>query len=137
MKTHAISIKWIKNLVFSSPFLLNSTYLDGESNPDLSIGLNPKKMLLVSLAGCTGMDVVSLMLKMRVQFTDFSIDINAELNDDNPQVYTQMNVVYTINAPVEDLEKINKAVYLSKTRYCGVSSMLEKNNPITFSIELK
>ncbi len=133
---HSVSIEWVKDLVFSSPFLQKGSYLDGEKKPEDSIGMSPKKMLLVSLLGCTGMDVVALIKKMRVQFTDFILEVTAELSDEHPVVYTSMHIVYKVNAPLEDLEKIEKAVMLSKTRYCGVSAMLQKNNPITFSIEL-
>ena len=133
---HTVSIHWLKDLVFTSPFLEKGSYLDGETKVEDSIGMSPKKMLLVSLLGCTGIDVIGLMRKMRVQFTDFTLEVTAELNDKHPIVYTSMHIVYKVNAPEEDLDKINKAVNLSKTRYCGVSAMLQKNNTITYSIEL-
>jgi len=133
---HNVSINWIKDLIFSSPFLEKGSYLDGEKKDEDSIGMSPKKMLQVSLIGCTGMDVVSLMKKMRVQFTDLSIEVSAELGEENPIVYTSMHIVYKVNAPIEDLDKINKAVSLSKTNYCGVSAMLQKNNPISFTVTL-
>lgn len=95
-------------------------------------GPNPKPLMLSALAGCTGMDVVSVLTKMRANFSDFSIDVEADLSDEHPRVYTEIRVHYFIK--INEPEKMEKAVNLSKDTYCGVSAMLAKICPVKFEI---
>lgn len=97
-------------------------------------GPSPKKLLLSSLAGCTGIDVVSLLNKMKVNFSDLSIATDAELTEEHPKVFTHINVVFSIKILEEDQPKVEKAVTLSKEKYCGVSAMLQKNCPVYYKI---
>lgn len=98
-------------------------------------GPSPKKILLSALAGCTGMDVVSLLKKMRVSFTDFEMDIDADLTEEHPKVYSEIRILYRVFGTQLNKDKVKKAVDLSQEKYCGVSAMLEKNSPITYNIE--
>lgn len=86
-------------------------------------GPRPKVLMLVSLAGCTGVDIVMILNKMRVEFSDFSIDVDAELSDTEPKVYTSVRLTYKIKVKKEDESKVEKAVDLSQNKYCGVSMM--------------
>ncbi len=89
----------------------------------------------MSLAGCTGMDVVSLLKKMRVTFEDLKISVDANLTDEHPKIYDAMHITYKFWGVKEaDHTKVEKAVTLSKERYCGVSAMLEKASKLTFEI---
>lgn len=97
-------------------------------------GPNPKPLILSALAGCTGMDMVSTLTKMRAQYSDLSIEVDADLTDEHPRVYSEIRVVYKIRVPESDKEKVEKAVKLSKTKYCGVSAMLEKVCPVKSKI---
>ncbi|MFY8021593.1 MAG: OsmC family protein [Bacteroidia bacterium] len=97
-------------------------------------GPRPKALLLSSLAACTGMDIVSLLEKMRVNYSDFALNVKADLSDEHPKVYTQIYLEYKIKVKPEDKEKVEKAVDLSKHKYCGVSAMLSKVCPIDFKI---
>lgn len=97
-------------------------------------GPSPKPLLLSALAGCTGMDVVSLLNKMRVPFSDFSISIKANLTDEHPRVYDEATMVYQIKIAEADHDKMEKAVTLSKEKYCGVSAMLGKAFTIKWEI---
>ena len=98
-------------------------------------GPSPKKLLLGTLAVCTGMDVVSLLNKMRVVFSDFSILTTAELTDEHPKVFSTISITYRIKTDERYHSKMEKAVNLSQEKYCGISEMLKKNNPINFNIE--
>ncbi len=101
-------------------------------------GASPKPFLLMSLAGCTGMDVVSLLKKMRVDFGDLKISVDANLTDEHPKIYDTMHITYKLWGVKEsDHAKVQKAVNLSKERYCGVSAMLEKGSKLTFEIVYK
>lgn len=98
------------------------------------LGPKPKPMLLVSLAGCTGMDVVSLLKKMRVDYDDFKIEVSGELTEEHPKYYHKISVEYHIWGKNVDTAKVEKAVNLSKERYCGVSFMLAKSSEIEYKI---
>ncbi|MEP7230034.1 MAG: OsmC family protein [Ginsengibacter sp.] len=88
-----------------------------------NLGTSPKILMLVSLAGCTGVDVVGILNKMRVNFSDLSINIEAHLTEEHPKIYDDVIVIYTIKVDKENEEKVKKAVDLSQETYCGVSKM--------------
>lgn len=90
-----------------------------------NIGTRPKALMLVSLAGCTGFDIVSILNKMRVSFSDFSISVDGHLTETEPKIYDTVVINYTIKVSKEDEPKVEKAVKLSKEKYCGVSKMFE------------
>jgi putative redox protein len=97
-------------------------------------GFRPKQLLLASLAGCTGMDVESLLVKMRVEHTDFTMQIEGDLSDEHPKQYTEIRLTYSIKVSAEDHEKVEKAITLSQDRYCGVSAMLKNVCPVIWNI---
>ena len=97
-------------------------------------GPSPKPLVLTSLSGCTGMDVVSLLKKMRVDYENFSIEIEASLTEEHPKYYDKIHVVYSIKVKSEDEGKVKKAVDLSQERYCGVSYMLSQSSELTYEI---
>ncbi|MDN5201456.1 OsmC family protein [Fulvivirgaceae bacterium BMA10] len=132
---HKIKSSWVNKLAFDS--YIDKHLLRMDTNGTLSddTGPSPKKLLLSSLAGCTGMDVVSLLNKMRVPFTGLDIEVEADLTDEHPIVYSEIRLVYKIFGDDLDHDKVEKAVRLSQERYCGVSAMLRKNSPITYRIE--
>ena len=103
---------------------------DGGTNS----GPRPKQLMLSALAGCTGIDVVSLLNKMRVEFSNFSIDTEANLSADHPKIYSDVKLIYRISVKPEDQEKVEKAVNLSKEKYCGVSAMFGKFAKMDFEI---
>lgn len=92
--------------------------------------------MLVALAGCSAMDVISLFLKMRVRFDKISIDVTAETSDTIPMVYTAFHATYHIDGNIGDAAKIEKAIRLSQEKYCGVGLMMKKIGPITYDILL-
>jgi putative redox protein len=101
----------------------------------LDSGPAPKKLMLGTLAACTGMDVVSLLRKMRVEFSDFSIQTKAELAADHPKIFTKVCLIYRIRVEEKDRQKVEKAIKLSQETYCGISAMLSKSSPIEYRIE--
>jgi putative redox protein len=98
------------------------------------LGPKPKPMLLVSLAGCTGMDVVSLLKKMRVDYDDLKIEVTGELTEEHPKYYYKIMVAYHIWGNNIDKAKVEKAVNLSQERYCGVSYMLAKSSDLKYKV---
>ena len=100
-------------------------------------GPKPKPLLLLSLSGCTGMDVVSLMDKMRVEYADFEVKVDAELAEEHPKYYTKIHLTYSLKTKPEYHEKIKKAINLSQDRYCGVSYMLTESSELTHEIDFQ
>lgn len=99
-------------------------------------GPSPKQLLLVSLAGCTGIDMVSLLRKMRADFAELHIAVSGKLTEEHPRYYDRIHVVYTVLGMHEEARpKMEKAVHLSLTRYCGVTAMLAKAAEITHEIK--
>ncbi len=88
-------------------------------------GSRPKILMLVSLAGCTGLDVVGILKKMRVKFSDFSINVEGHLTDSMPTTYHKVIVHYSVKISKEDEPKFLKAVNLSEEKYCGVTKMFK------------
>jgi len=100
-------------------------------------GTKPMEMVLMSLGGCTGMDVLSLLKKMRVDIDDFRIEISAERADEHPKVYTEIHIKYIFKGDGIDEDKVKKAINLSQDKYCSVSAMLGKTAEITHDIKIK
>lgn len=99
-------------------------------------GATPMELVLFALGGCTGMDVESLLQKMRTPADDFRILISAQRRKDHPQVYTKIHLTYQFWGENLNSDNIQKAVELSRQKYCSVMAMLAKAVEITYSIEL-
>ncbi|MCB0516786.1 MAG: OsmC family protein, partial [Bacteroidetes bacterium] len=100
------------------------------------LAASPKKVFLTTLAGCTGMDVVSILQKMKVDFSSFSITAKAEISEEHPKVFTEITLTYQFQSDIDNLDKIKKAIQLSQNKYCGISAMLKKVCPIYYSVEI-
>jgi putative redox protein len=99
-------------------------------------GPRPKQILLASLGGCTGMDVVSLLDKMRVKYEGFSITAQGEASSEHPKVYTSIHLIYEFRGKGLPEDKLRKAVDLSQERYCSVSAMLRQAAKLTYEIKI-
>lgn len=106
-----------------------------EENKD-TVGFGPKALMLSSLAGCSGLDVVSLLTKMRAEVADFKIEVTAELTDEHPKFYNKVKVDYHFSDSNLQPEKIQKAVNLSVTKYCGVMEMFRQFAEVETEIHL-
>jgi putative redox protein len=98
-------------------------------------GPMPKQLVLAALCGCTGMDVASLLGKMKIQVDDFEITARAEVAEEHPKVFTSIHLTYRFSGSDLPSDKLKKAVDLSQNRYCSVSAMLRKNSPVTYDIQ--
>lgn len=132
---HNIKTSWKDQMAFDSQIDNHTLRIDTVAPLGTDSGPSPKKLLLASLAGCTGMDVVSLLNKMRVPYTNIDIDIEADLTDEHPKVYSEIRIIYRISGHQLNKDKVEKAIALSQEKYCGISAMLKKNSPITYTIE--
>lgn len=128
MKT---STTWKTGHEFTSRYHNNATI-----EIDAKAGFSPKALLLSGLAGCSGVDVVDILEKMRVPFASLEIDAEAEQTDDHPRVFRTIHIVYRMKADEDQRDKIIKAIELSLDKYCGVAAMLKKNSKIEYTLEL-
>ena len=97
-------------------------------------GAKPKGLTLVSLAGCTGMDVVSILKKMKVNFKSFKIDTNAILAPEHPKKFNKIELCYKFTGDDLPYKKIKKAITLSQDNYCGVAATLKASVELTQKI---
>ena len=138
MATNLVTTTWKENMQFESdnPSGLNLFMDAGEENGGKGEGYRPKALMLSSLAGCSGLDVVSLLKKMHAEVAEFRIDITAELTDDHPKFYNKVKVDYHFSDTELQPKKIQKAVNLSVTKYCGVMEMFRQFAKVEIEIFL-
>lgn len=135
---HKITSKWVSKMTFDHQVGNHVVRTDTTAPLGDDLGASPKQLLLAGLAGCTGIDVASILEKMRVTYDSFEMEVEATLTEEHPKVYDHIRLVYRFSGENLDakLDKIKKAITLSKEKYCGVSAMLEKNCPIEWELEI-
>ena len=133
MDTHNITAVFNQGMSFTSHINGHKVVTDSNSE-GAGDGPSPKRLMLASLAGCTGIDVVSILAKMKVIFSDLSIDVSAGLTEEHPQIYKDVKIIYKIKMAVEDKPKMEKAVKLSEEKYCGVSAMFRAFSKVSHEI---
>ncbi len=99
-------------------------------------GSRPKELMLASLAGCTGMDVVSILKKMRVPFTGLDIRVEADMTEEHPKHYSRMHIIFSFTGDNLQEDQLKKAIDLSQDRYCGVAYVYKKAMEITYEIRI-
>ena len=123
MASHKVSTNWKGNMLFESDNPSKNTVFVGIEDKQ---ALSPKALMLSSLAACSGLDVVSLLDKMRASVADFKIDVTAELTEDDPKYYKTVLIDYHFYDDNLNEKKIHKAVNLSIEKYCGVLEMFRQ-----------
>ena len=134
MDKHSVKTAFNHNLAFTAKIGDYDVPMDTSDENTSNFGPSPKKLMLASLAGCTGIDVVSILNKMKVSFSDFSIEIEAGLTDEHPKIYKDVKMIYQIKVAETDQPKMEKAVLLSQDKYCGVSAMFKAFSNVSWEI---
>jgi putative redox protein len=137
MKKESINLKWVNGMSFEADIAGYKIAID--SDPEfggMNRGPKPKPLMMVALAGCTGMDLVSLMNKMRVEYETVNVLVEGELTEEHPKHYTKMKVIYEIGGKNVDRSKVEKAVTMSKEKYCGVSYSYKKAMDLEYEIRI-
>jgi len=138
MASNTVTTVWKENMLFESDnpsghsVLIDTSSENGGENK----GLGPKELMLSSLAGCSGLDVVSLLKKMRAEVADFKMVVHAELTEEHPKYYHKVAVEYHFYGSNLQEDKINKAVKLSIDQYCGVMEMFRQFAKVTTEVYL-
>lgn len=138
MSTKKALIKQVKGITFVGKTDSNHWItMDGpESFGGSDAGIRPKELLMLSLGGCTGSDVASILGKKKIKLEGFEMNISADVAEEHPQVFTKMHLEYVFygkNLPEKDIER---AIELSLTKYCSVTAMLQKAMPIEHSYKI-
>lgn len=98
-------------------------------------GPRPKPLILSAIGGCLGMEIISILDKMRLKIKSLEIDVSGELNDRQPKTYKSIHIIFKIKRHLADKQKIEKAILLGE-KYCGVLAMVrhfaEVNSEIKF-----
>jgi len=133
-----VNTRWLQNMAFETEINGHKIIIDADSDVGgEDLGPRPKPFMLASLGGCTGMDVVSILKKMRVDIKSLNVKVEGGLTTEHPKSFYKMHVTYEIEGKDLPLDKIKKAVSLSEERYCGVSAVYNKALEITSEIILK
>ena len=138
MIKNIVQTKWSQGSQFVSnnPSGHSLTMFDASEDQGNTAGFGPKALMLSSLAGCSGLDVVSLLKKMRAEVAEFTIDVTAELTEEHPKYYNKVKVDYHFSDANLEADKIQKAVNLSVTKYCGVMEMFRQFSTVETEIHL-
>jgi putative redox protein len=133
-----VTATWVAPMQFTGTAGHGATVVIDASPDNGGVGAGPTPMenLLLSLAGCTGMDVVSILRKKRVHLEDLRIDVSGERAAEHPRVYTSIHLTYTVRGEGLSTETARKAVELSLDKYCSVAGVLKKTAKITYDIEV-
>ena len=133
-----ISVNWVDGmLMVGKSHSGHSITMDGP--PEIggeNLGVRPMEMLLLGVAGCTMIDVVTTLKKMRQELTHCETKVNAERADDHPKVFTDIHIQFLVKGNDLDSKKVEKAITLSAEKYCSASIMLGKTASISHDFEI-
>ena len=134
----SINVKWNDGMTFEAEVMGYKIKMDADPEfGGMKKGPKPKLLLLVALAGCTGMDVVSLLSKMRVEFSELNIKVDGNTSDEHPKKFTGITITYEVTGKNIDRDKVEKVVIMSQEKYCGVTATLKDSVNIDYKINIK
>ncbi len=137
-ETEVVSTRWLENMSFESEINGHKLIVDAkEEVGGQDKGPRPKPLMLAALGGCTSMDIISILKKMRVELKSLNVIVEGELSEEHPKRFTKMHVIYEVEGDDLPLDKIEKAVALSEEKYCGVSAVYSEVMEITSEIRVK
>jgi putative redox protein len=134
---HTVDTSWKGNMLFDANVSGHHVMMDAVTSVGgEDKGSRPKELMLAALAGCSGMDVVSILKKMRVELSGLNIRVEADVTEDHPKHYEKMHVIYEFTGHDLQMDQLKKAVELSQDRYCGVSFVYKKAMEVTYEIQI-
>jgi putative redox protein len=132
-----VNVKWTGNMSFETELYGHKLVMDAApDNGGEDKGTRPKVLQLAAIGGCSGMDVVSLLKKMRVDVEDFEMIIEGETAEEHPKFYQKMHVIYQFKGKDLPMDKLEKVVSMSEDKYCGVIALYKKAIPVTTEIRV-
>jgi putative redox protein len=132
-----VDCNWTGGMSFETEMDGHKIVLDAK--PEVGgkdLGPRPKPFMLLALAGCTGMDVISILNKMGQEVSWFNVRVESEMTEEHPKHYSGFHIIYEFKAS-DDLnrKKVDKAIVLSQDKYCGVSEVLKQASPVTHQVD--
>src|ERR1051325_6030366 len=133
-----VAVQWKENMIFTgTPDSGFAVQMDADlSFGGTGNGVRPMEMVALGLAGCTGMDVISILRKKRQQVTQFEVRVNAPRSAEYPKVFTSALITYMITGKNVDQAAVLRSIELSATKYCPVHFMLAQVFPIEMHYEI-
>jgi putative redox protein len=129
------TVRWTSGMQFTGAGAAGTT-TTMDARPEhggQGTGPSPMETVLLALAGCTGMDVVSILQKMRVPLEGLEIRVTAERAEEHPKVFTRIALEYIVTGADLRPDQVTRAVELSQTQYCSVSAMLRRAAELTYT----
>jgi len=129
------TVRWTREMQFTGTGA-DGTIITMDARPEhggQGAGPSPMEAVLLALGGCTGMDVISVLDKMRARLDGLEIRITAERAEEHPRVFTRIGLEYVFTGTTLRPDQVARAVELSQTRYCSVSAMLRWGAELTYS----
>ena len=132
-----INVKWMGDMAFEAAIREHRILMDAnEDSGGHNKGPRPKPMLMASLAGCTGMDVMSILKKMKVETEGLNIRVEGIIAEEHPKIYNSIHLIYEFTGENLPMDRLVRAIELSQEKYCGVSLSLQKAMPVTWEVKI-
>jgi putative redox protein len=132
-----VNTRWLSDMAFESEINGHKIIIDADPMVGgQNMGPRPKPFMLLALGGCTAMDVISILKKMRVEVDSFNVRVEGDLTEEHPKHFIKMHVIYEFTGKDLPMDKLQKAVSLSEERYCGVSASYRKAMKMTSEIKI-
>ena len=132
-----INVKWMGDMAFEAAIREHRILMDANADSGgHNHGPRPKPLLMASLAGCTGMDVMSILKKMKVETKGLNIRVEGVIAEEHPKIYTSIHLIYEFEGENLPMDRLIRAIELSQEKYCGVSLSLQKAMPVTWEIKI-
>lgn len=133
-----ISVVWKGNMAFEAQIEDYKVMMDAApASGGQHQGPTPKPLLMASLGGCSGMDVIALARKMRQEVESLEIILKGSMTDVHPMKYEAIHIIYVFKGKDLEAEKLQKAVDLSQEKYCGVAATLKSAVKVTYEIRIQ
>jgi putative redox protein len=134
---HESILKWTGEMAFETELDGHKLTIDAADEAGgHNAGMRPKKLMLTALAGCTGMDVISILKKMKIVPVEFNVLVDGKVTEDHPKQYETMHIVYEFKGDNLPMDKLIKAIELSQEKYCGVSALYKKAIKVSYEIKM-
>jgi putative redox protein len=131
-------IRWTGEMTFETELDGHKLTVDAaESAGGNNTGMRPKKLMLTALAGCTGMDVISILKKMKIVPAEFIVWVDGNLTEEHPKQYDSMHIIYEFKGDNLPEDKLIRAIELSQEKYCGVAAVYKKAIKLTWEIRMQ
>lgn len=133
----SVSTRWIENMAFETEVNGHKLIIDASpASGGEDRGPRPKMLMLSALGGCTAMDVVAMLKKMRINIDGLNVIVEGELTEDYPKHFFKMHVIYEFRGKDLPVDKLQKVIDLSSEKYCGVSAAYRKAMELTSEIRI-